>query len=274
MTRPVVLNTRARDQAAELTTLLRAAGYSVLEIPAIEVSAAWDPLELSAIAEAARADAYAWLVLISQNAARFLAQGLGGQLPRTNILCGRATAQALDIDAAQTLERFSASAALAVLSPLVRAGERVLVPRAAEGREELVDGLRALGVQVDAPVCYRTLPAPTETFRALPTLAAVTFCSPSAVHATLAGMGRARLAATRLVCLGETTAAAARDADLHVARVARRTSLECLVSAVQSVAPSEVGVCCPGCSSSASVITRRPSKCANRWPWMSHAGAR
>ena len=70
-------------------------------------------------------------------------------------------------------------------------------------------------------------------------VAAVTFCSPSAVNATIAGMGRNRLSGMRVVCLGETTAAAARQAGVQVAAVAHQTSLESLVAAVRLVVPGE-----------------------------------
>src|SRR5262249_52144225 len=155
VSKAVVLNTRSSDQAAELSSLLTEAGYTPVEAPAIAVVRAWVASQIAPL----RDHDYAWLVLPSQNAARFLREALGGELPRTNILCGQATAQALHLDAAQTLARFSAAAALAALRPLVRAGDRVLVPRAEEGHDELIDGLKASGVRVDAPVVYRTVQA-------------------------------------------------------------------------------------------------------------------
>jgi uroporphyrinogen-III synthase len=230
MTRPVVLNTRPRQQAAELSVLLRAAGCAVLDVPAIELVGAWDGTQLQAV----RNTTYAWLVLSSQNAARFLAEGLGGQLPAARILCGRATAQALALDAALTLERFSASAALDALRPLLGHHERVLVPRALEGRDELIDGLAGLGIRVDAPVCYRTLARP-HAFASLGHFDVVTLCSPSAVRAVAEGLGQAGLCAPRVVCLGSTTAAAAKAAGLRVDAVAAKTSMPSLVAAVKAV---------------------------------------
>jgi uroporphyrinogen-III synthase len=230
MTRPVVLNTRPREQAAELGSLLRAAGCAVLEVPAIDVVRAWDATQLQLV----RDTTYAWLVLTSQNAARFLAEGLGGQLPAARVLCGRATARALALDAALTLERFSAAAALDALRPLLRYGERVLVPRALEGRDELIDGLAELGIQVDAPVCYRTL-ARAHAFASLGHIDVVTLCSPSAVRAVADGLGHARLRALRVVCLGGSTAAVAQAAGVRVDAIAAETSMPSLVAAVMSV---------------------------------------
>jgi uroporphyrinogen-III synthase len=250
MTSPVVLNTRPREQAVELSRLLREAGFDVLEAPAIEFTPAWDPAEMAQVRETS----YAWLVLPSQNAGKFLVDGLasasgqvgfpenttGAILPLdgARVLCGRGTANALGLDGPNVtaLARFSAQAALDWLRPRLQPNDRVLVPRAADGREELIDGLRAISnVRVDAPICYRTGPAGE-----LPALRqrlqtqridVATFCSPSAVEALHADV----VASASIVCLGTTTAEAAAGLGLRVAAVAERTSMASLVDAVQDV---------------------------------------
>ena len=216
----LVLNTRPAEQAAELTWLLRQAGCDVLEVPAIE----FEPVSGSV----ASGD-YAWVVFQSQNAARFFPAR-----PHANILCGAATARTLGVDATVTLERFSAAAALDALRPLLRPDDRVLVPRAAEGREELVDGLRALGVAVDAPICYRTVGRP-RAFTSLPDVDVITLCSPSAVAVVAEGLGLSRMRAARVACLGDTTARAARAAGVRVDAIAHQTSMPSLVDAVLEV---------------------------------------
>jgi uroporphyrinogen-III synthase len=222
MTAPVVLNTRPREQASELSSLLRAAGCAVVEVPAIDIVPAYDTAELRTLATRD----YAWLVLPSQNAARYLMQGLGGALPQAPIVCGTATARALGLLPTIALDRFSATAALAAVGPRLRRSQRVLVPRAAEGRDELIAGLTALGVFVDSPTCYRTEPV---VFAELPPCDVVTLCSPSAVRAVAA----VPLGSARIVCLGPTTASAARAAGVHVDGVAAETSMRSLVSAVR-----------------------------------------
>ena len=258
MTRPRVLNTRARDQAAELSELLRAAGFEPVEAPSIEIAPAWDSAALAPIRAALRAGAYAWVVLPSQNAGRYLLEGLaalgGGPTDLiqagARVVCGTATAEALGLVPARSLERFSAAAALEFLRDAVTPGDRVLVPRAAEGRDELVDGLSQLGVRVDAPVCYRTRSVdPTQLAEAARLLregaiAAVTFASPSAVRGLVDGLGseaESWLQRPAIVCIGETTAEAARLVGLHVDGVADRTSLASLVEAVaRALAAREV----------------------------------
>jgi uroporphyrinogen-III synthase len=229
MKRPVVvLNTRPRDQAAELTALLRRAGCEPLEQPAIEIVPAWQLAELQRVRDDLQRRAYAWLVLQSVNAGRLL------PLQHARILCGMTTARALHIQPAVSLERFSAAGALDSLRPVLRGGERVLIPRAAESRDELLDGLADLDVLVDAPVAYRTEPTSPATLEGLRALSidVLTLCSPSAARALLAGIGRDWLAERRIVCLGETTAHAVRVLGLHVDGVAKHTSMPSLVEAV------------------------------------------
>ena len=223
---PVVLNTRPREQAAELSALLRQAGYTPVEVPAIEAVAAWDARELLAVLEKLRAGGYGWAVFASRNAVRFFLEGLaevGGSandLRGLKLLAGSGTAEELrayGLAATHTLERFSAAAALSFL----QGEDHVLAPRAAEGRDELIKGL----ADVDAPVCYGTRPVPRTD---VPDAAAVIFTSPSAVHALVGHLP----AAAAVVCLGGTTAQAAQAAGLRVDRVAERTDLPSLVAAV------------------------------------------
>src|SRR5262249_23635257 len=117
-------------------------------------------------------------------------------------------------------------------------GDRVLLPRAEEGRSELLDGLRALGVAADAPIAYRTAAVPDAAERlGRGDIDIVALCSPSAVSSIAASLTRARIR-----CLGETTAAAAREAGLRVDAVADSTSMAALVLAVRSVSPRGVVV--------------------------------
>ncbi|MCA1646716.1 MAG: uroporphyrinogen-III synthase [Chloroflexi bacterium] len=139
------------------------------------------------------------------------------------------------------LRRFSASAALHVLGPKVQPGQHVLVPRAAAGRDELIEGLRALGVSVSAPVAYRTVAVAPATLDAASSLlaqggvAAVTVCSPSAIDSLLRAVGPVRLRQAAVVCLGDSTAEAARCASMRVDAVAPKTTMESLVAAVHTV---------------------------------------
>lgn len=228
MSRLRILNTRPRGQAGELSRLLDASGFEPVEAPAIEIVPAWDAAELSTIRAQLRAGELDWVILPSQNAAA----GLHDELGQARVVCGATTARSLDLVASVSLPRFSARAALEVISGLARPGERALVPRAAEGRDELLSGLRGLGIEVEAPIAYRTAPVPDAAeCLGRQHIDLVTLCSPSAVR-SVSDVVRAR--SLRVVCLGDTTAEAARQAGLCVGGVARDTSMTSLVEAVQA----------------------------------------
>jgi uroporphyrinogen-III synthase len=224
----VVLNTRPAEQAAELTSLLRAAGFDVAEAPSIAIV----PADVDPIREALCSGIYAWAVLPSQNAGRALVS----ELSRVKVVCGTSTARALGLQSAISLDRFSAVAALAALTPHIRQGDRVLAPHAAEGRDELVDGLRALGANVDTPIVYRTvfIDDAAQRLRA-GGVDVVTVCSPSAVRSIAPAINN-----EMVVCLGETTAGAARELGLRPAAVAEHTSMAALVEAVANVVGTPV----------------------------------
>src|SRR5207302_482464 len=123
-----------------------------------------------------------------------------------------------------------ATAALEALRNRVAPGHRILVPRAAEGRDELVDGLRALGADVVAPTAYRTIEVDSAALRLRGRdIDVVTLCSPSAVRSVAAAVSEQIV----VVCLGQTTADAAHSLGIRVDAVAKATSMNSLVESVQ-----------------------------------------
>jgi len=230
--RPVVLNTRPREQAGGLSRLLVEAGFEVVEAPAIAI----EPADMTVTRELIRDGAVDWVILASPNAGRALVDELRGSAIR--VVCGTSTANALGLtNATISLPRFSAAMVLEALQPLVARGECVLVPRAEEGRDELISGLRALGITVDAPIAYRTVGVEEAALRLRRGgVDIVTLCSPSAARS----ISSALTPAVRIVCLGETTAAETRALGHHVDAVAAQTSMAFLVAAVQSVVGARV----------------------------------
>jgi uroporphyrinogen-III synthase/uroporphyrinogen III methyltransferase/synthase len=135
------------------------------------------------------------------------------------------------------LERFSAAAALAALRPRLEIGQRVLMPRAAEGRDELLAGLTTLGVRLDAPLAYKTVAVGDAAARLqLGGVDVALLCSPSAV-ASVAAMIPPQV---QVVCLGRTTAEAAGRAGVRVDGVAGQTSMPALVEAIQALSGAHV----------------------------------
>jgi uroporphyrinogen-III synthase len=205
---------------------LLSAGFEVAEAPAISILSAWDQSELKTVRDDLRASAFDWVVLPSQNAARGLEQELRG----ARVVCGAATSQAIGLDAELALERFSASAALDVLRERVAPGQRILVPRAAEVRDELVDGLSAMGANVVAPIAYRTVASDQASQRLRSGgIDVVTLCSPSAVNSVASALS----GEIRVVCLGQTTAGAAQSLGLRVDGIAKASTMNSLVDSVQ-----------------------------------------
>ena len=114
------------------------------------------------------------------------------------------------------------------------AGARILLPRAAEGRDVLPAGLAAAGWLVDAVEAYRTVPV---TLTAGDRVAvagadAVCFASASAVRGLLEAAGGPAIVPPVVVCIGPSTAAAATAAGLAVTSVAERHTIPGLVQAL------------------------------------------
>ena len=214
-----VLVARAHEQAVELALELRRRAAEPVLVPLLELVPAADPAALATALSGA--SGYDWIVYTSANAVRFASPD-PASLGRTRVACiGAATAQAareagLRVDVVpegeSTPERLAE--ALAAAGPLD--GRRVLFPRAARGREALVDALAARGARVDAVEAYCTR-TPDGADRALrealaPGLDAVVLTSPSTVvhlFERLSPTERDALCARAVfACIGPTTSAA------------------------------------------------------------------
>jgi uroporphyrinogen-III synthase len=120
-------------------------------------------------------------------------------------------------------------------------GKRVLVPRAEEGRTEPLDILRAAGAEVIDVIAYRTVDAVPDDPRGKELLEAgqAAVCcvfAPSQVKA-LARIVDLRAVNTRFCAIGETTAAAVRDAGISEVAVAASPTPEGMAQAVRAVYP-------------------------------------
>jgi len=242
-----VVVTRGAGGDDALGDRLRQLGAEVLEFPAIALAPAED---LGPLDEALRGlERFAWVAFASANAveqavSRLDTLGLTrGLLADRRLACvGPATGARLEalVRAPDLMPSEATGAALAAsLARHVR-GKAVLVPRAAEGRPELADGLRDAGAEVVAPVAYRTVVAAPGSLSALGALLAagrvdaVTFASPSAVQGVVAGLGAdaPRLAGVLLGAIGPTTAEALRVAGFTAGVVPERHTAPDLAEAL------------------------------------------
>jgi uroporphyrinogen-III synthase len=157
---------------------------------------------------------------------------------------GPATRRALDIAKLRAVVPADVSDGVGLARALAKTGvrgKRVLVPRAEEGRTEPLDILRAAGAEVIDVIAYRTVDAVPDDPRGRELLEAgqAAVCcvfAPSQVKA-LARIVDLRAVNTRFCAIGETTAAAVREAGIAGVAVAPSPTPEGMAQAVRAVYP-------------------------------------
>lgn len=217
-----VVVTRSREQASDLSALIRAKGGCVIEFPTISV----EPLDdYEAVEQAILSLAsYDWVVFTSVNGVRFFfeqmdeigldSRALGGL---SVAAIGPATAEALTrrgIRPDFVPEKFVAEHVVAGLIALGIAGQRVLIPRAREAREVLPEELSRAGASVTVLPVYETRPASRDSSEITAALDAgeidyVTFASSGTVDnffSLVSPDTMRRHPEVRFACIGPVTA--------------------------------------------------------------------
>ena len=251
-----VLVTRTRRQASDLSRALSAQGAEPIELPTIEITPVFDAREMRDAIETLRTAGYGWCIFTSANAVEIFMRELAARsldaraFGRTRIAAiGPGTADALAVHGLRAdvvPARFVAEGLLDALTSHVLRGQRILLPRAADAREVLLDGLRAAGAHVDELKLYvSSIPErpDAEGLRALRTgeIDIATFASSSSVRNLIAMLGGdvEPLRRVRIAAIGPITAQAVRDAGLAVAVEASEYSIEGLVAALVTDAANE-----------------------------------
>jgi uroporphyrinogen III methyltransferase/synthase len=187
-----IVVTRAAAQAQRFTQLLASAGARVVEAPVIVIGAppSWEPLD-DALASL---ESFAWVIFTSVNGVAMVDRRLAAQDLAWSAMAGRrvaaigpATADALAEHGVRpdlVPGEYRAEGLIERLRGLIRPGDRVLLPRAAQTRDVLVVELKRLGAQVTEVAAYSTRRAEAGTARlrealAAGTIDAVTFTSSS-----------------------------------------------------------------------------------------------
>ena len=226
-----VVVTRTAEQVGGLSGRLRALGFEVIEVPVIAIA---DPLDGGASLRAAVAqlDTYEWVVVSSVNAAARLCAVLArAPVPCRFAAVGPATAAVL-ADAGYRVElvpRHNLAEGLVLEFPV--GSGKVLFPRAAEGRDVIIDGLSEKGWAVDLVAAYRTVSAPPPPAALVARAAsadAIAFTSSSTVVEYLRLAGRGAVP-EEVFCIGPICAATAADNGLAVAGVANPHTLDGLI---------------------------------------------
>lgn len=205
-----VVVTRAAEEAGELEALLRERGAVPVRFPCLAFE---DGPDLDRIVQLVQ-EGVDLIVISSPHAARRLLSLIGEtSIPFAAV--GAATAALLPGEVVVPGSGAGAAALLLELAPRVR-GKRVLVPRAEQGTPALVDGLAAAGAIVEALTLYRTVTPTAADLDALEGADAIAFASGSAVRGFVALAGAAAARNCAVVCIGGSSAAAARAAGIRV----------------------------------------------------------
>ena len=226
-----VVVTRPPEHAGPLVTGLEQLGAEVWVVPLIAVAPFEDGGDLRRLVESGDHD---WIVFTSVNAVRAVGDALG-QLRARIAAVGPATANELrarGVEPAFVPDRFAAAEIADGLEPL--AGARVLLPQSEIAERSFAEGLRARGANVDVVDAYRTV-AVSPTDRELAQLGradAILLASGSAARSLAAAGGPSDGAL--VVCIGPSTAEAARSAGLEVDLVAEDATGHGMIRALVS----------------------------------------
>jgi uroporphyrinogen-III synthase len=241
---------RAKAQAEELSTRLRALGATVLEIPFIEIRR---PRTYKPLDDALRHHGqYDWLILTSANGVSALFERLSrlrinaADLKHIKIAAiGPATRKAIE-DSGLTVQvmpkEYVAESVVRALKAKVK-GKRVLLVRAKVARDVIPKELRSAGAWVDVCEAYQTI-APKSSRRRLlaaldgrtrPDVIAFTSSSTARNFLELVGSAIAYsgvLDGISLASIGPVTTATLRELNLPVAIRAKEYTMAGLVEAI------------------------------------------
>lgn len=245
-----ILVTRSRAQASRLTAGLEELGAECLEAPAIHIQPPADDFAALDAALTGLAD-FDWLIFTSVNGVKYFFERLQhlGRDSRALAGCqicaiGSATAEGLHsygIAADVVPEEYRAEGILAALQGRIKAGDRVLLPRAAEARNVLPEELSRQGAEVAVVPAYETVAGEADGTALVQQLAqgkldAVTFTSSSTVKNLLALLGDGApdlLSRVKIAVIGPVTAATCRENGLRVDVQAGEYTIAGLIKAVK-----------------------------------------
>jgi uroporphyrinogen III methyltransferase/synthase len=243
-----VLVPRAREQAGELSALLRSRGAEPLEVPAIEIHPVASTAELDRAVEDLAAGRFDWVVLTSVNGVTALrdraeaaGRGPGALGPARVAAVGPATEAALRAwgVAPDLVPEVATTAALG--QSFGTGPGRVLLARADLANPELAVLLRDKGWDPVEVVAYHTVPVSTLDPAARRRLDAgevdwIAFTASSTVNGFLQGYGGPPPPGVRVAAIGPVTASTARAAGIRVATTATEHTIPGLVAAIEHTA--------------------------------------
>ncbi|HEY3302108.1 MAG TPA: uroporphyrinogen-III synthase [Candidatus Binatia bacterium] len=244
-----IVVTRARSQASSFVEALKRLGAEAIEFPTIEIV---PPASYEALDRAIQnLQQYDWIIFTSVNGVSCFSDRLAHLKIHASGL-GKIRAAAIGPETAKALEslgvrprvvpeEFRAEAILEMLRPEEMRGRKVLIPRAAEARDVLIQTLRQWGAQVDVVEAYRTIvPKNASNWMRALLLGGkadmVTFTSSSTVKNFVALLGaddvKGLLSATAIACIGPITQATAEELGVRVDAIAAEYTIPGLTRAI------------------------------------------
>lgn len=253
-----VLVTRAKAQASELSSLIRAQGGEPIECPTIDIGPPDDWAEVDEAIE--QLATYQWLVFTSVNGVKAFMQRLWHRgrdaraLAGLRVCCiGPRTAEEVGrfgIDADLVPETYQAEGLIEVLKREGASGQRVLIARATQAREILPDELQRSGALVRVVKVYRTVVPTIERERVRQlfrdrSIDVVTFASSSTVLNFFQLFDGTRdvkqhLNGTVIASIGPITAQTIRELGLEVHVMAAQNTIPALVQSLIDYVQHEV----------------------------------
>ncbi len=243
-----VVITRPEAQAESFAALLDEKGARIIHFPVIRIA---EPEDWSGLDRALEnLPACSWIVFTSANGVRHFFERLrerGGDIRDLRGIriatIGPASAAAVEARGIRVdivPEEYISEGVVKAFEKADLKGARVLLPRAAEARDVIPEGLAAMGATVDVVTAYRTVRSERTREELEEILTSgradvITFTSPSTVKHFLDILGgpEALPPGLKVACIGPITAAAARKAGLAIHIHQQEYTIPGMVAAIE-----------------------------------------
>lgn len=241
-----ILVTRSREQASELTKLLKEYGAAVIEFPVIKIIPPSNFKELDKAIS--HLDTYDWIIFTSINGVKSFFNRLKDTEKDIRELRGIKIA-AIGPETKRKVEDFGINVDYQPELEFTQEGliagfrkfgaKKVLIPRSAQARQVLIEELKHLGAEVDEVIVYQTISEEIDNAHLKELLKAIdiiTFTSSSTVTnfcSLFKKEERARLLnKVKFACIGPITAKKAQDLGLKADIIANEYTIKGLVEAI------------------------------------------
>ncbi|HIW50272.1 MAG TPA: uroporphyrinogen-III C-methyltransferase [Candidatus Blautia intestinavium] len=242
-----VLVTRPKNRSSRTSELLREKGAEVLELPSIQTAALKDQSLLAQALE--KMDSYQWAVFTSPTGADVFFEEMKNQKKDIRCLHGvklaaigqgtRAALEARGLLVDLVPDVYDGDSLGKALAERLQGGERILIPRARKGNENLVRILESRGAAVDDIPTYETVYESSSLIDLRKELESesidcAVFTSASTVRGFVESTKGADYSGLTAACIGKQTQAAA-DAFGMETYVSERAAIDDLVALVEKI---------------------------------------